>query len=104
MDIIINNRNLVELTEERKIHVVNAFLQTGDVESAKMFVSEKAPENDGLMDTVIAAEKNAVELKALEEQQVLLQKTIDESEDQEKVSEAKQKINEVNKKINEFKK
>ncbi|MEK3981641.1 hypothetical protein MKY37_21800 [Psychrobacillus sp. FSL K6-2836] len=101
---VINNRNLVELTDERKTHVVNALLQTGEVEKAKMFVSEKAPENDGLMDTVIAAEKNAVELKALEEQQVLLQKTIDESEDQLKVSEAKQKINEVNKKINELKK
>ncbi|MFJ7828413.1 hypothetical protein [Psychrobacillus sp. NPDC096623] len=103
-DAIINNRNLVELTDERKIHVVNALLQTGDVEKAKMFVSEKASDNDGLMDTIIAAEKNAVELKALEEQQVLLQKTIDESTDQEKVSEAKQKINEVNKKINELKK
>ena len=103
-DAIINNRNLVELTEERKTHVVNALLQKGDVESAKMFVSEKAPENNGLIDTVIAAEKNAVELKALEEQQLLLQKTIDESEDQAKVSEAEQKINEVNKKINELKK
>lgn len=103
-DAIINNRNLVELTDERKTHVVNAYLQKGDVESAKMFVSEKAPDNDGFMDTVIAAEKNIVELKALEEQQVLLQKTIDESEDQVKVSEAKQKINEVNKKINELKK
>lgn len=103
-DAIINNKNLVELTEERKTHVVNAFLQKGDVESAKMFVSEKAPDKDGLMDTVIAAEKNAVELTALEEQQVLLQKTIDESEDQAKVLEAKQKINEVNKKISELKK
>lgn len=103
-EVIINNRNLVELTEERKTHIVNAFLQSGDVESAKMFVSEKAPENDGLMDTVIAVEKNAVEFKALVDQQVLLQKTIDESEDQAKVSEAKQKINEVNKKIDELKK
>lgn len=103
-DTIINNRNLVELTEERKTHVVNALLQTGDIELAKRFVSEKAPDNDGLMDTVIAAEKNAVELKALEDQQVLLQKTIDESEDQVKVSEAKLKIHEVNKKINEIKK
>lgn len=103
-EVIINNRNLVELTEARKIHVVNAFLQKSDVESAKMFVSEKAPENDGLMNTVLAAEKNAVELKALVDQHVLLQKTIDESEDQEKVAEATQKINEVNKKIDELKK
>lgn len=103
-DVIINNRNLVELTEERKTHVVNAYLQTADVENAKIFVSEKAPENDGLMDTVIAAEKNAVELKALVDQRLLLQKTIDESEDQAKVAEAKQKINEVNKKIDELKK
>lgn len=98
-DAVINNRNLVELTDERKTHVVNVFLQKGEIESAKLFVSEKAPDNDGLMDTVIAAEKNAVELKALEEQQVLLQKTIDESEDPVKVSEAEQKINEVKKEI-----
>ena len=69
-----------------------------------MFVSEKAPENDGLMDTVLAAEKNAVELKVLVDQQVLLQKTINESEDQAKVSEAKKKINEVNTKVEELKK
>jgi len=74
------------------------------MESAKMFVSEKAPENDGLMDTVLAAEKNAVELKVLVDQQVLLQKTINESEDQAKVSEAKKKINEVNTKVEELKK
>jgi len=55
---------------------VDVFLQKGDVESAKMFVSEIAPDNDGLMDTIIAAEKNAVEVEALEEQKVNIRKKL----------------------------
>ena len=102
-DAIINNRTKVELTEERKIHIVKAFLQKGEIDSAKDFVSDNAPKDDGLMDAVLTAEKNAVELKALEEQRVLLQKTIKESKDLVKVSEAIQKMNVVKKQINDLK-
>ena len=98
-DAIINNRNLVELTEERKTYIVKALLQKGEIDTAKGFVSDKASEDDGLMDTVLIAEKNVVELKALQEQQALLQQTIDESTDQKKVTEAEQELNVVKKEI-----
>lgn len=102
-DAIIKYRNMVELTDGRKNQVVKALLQKGDIDTAKAFVSEKAPKDDGLMDTVLNVEKNAVELKALEEQRLLLQQTIDESKDLVKVSEAMQKMNVVKKEINELK-
>ena len=102
-DAIINNRNVVELTEERKEYVVKALLQKGEIETAKRFVGDKAPKDDGLMDQVLTAEKMTVELKVLEEQRVLLQKTIDESKDLLKVTEAMQKMNVLKKEMNELK-
>lgn len=102
-DAIINNRNIVELTEGRINLVVKALLEKDEIDTAKEFVSDKAPKDDGLMDAVLTAEKNAVELKALEEQRVLLQKTIEESKDLVKVSEAIQKMNVVKKEINNLK-
>lgn len=55
------------------------------------------------MDQVLTAEKTAVELKVLEKQRVLLQKTIDESKDQVKVTDALQNINMVKKEISDLK-
>ncbi|MFC6038945.1 hypothetical protein ACFPYN_05695 [Paenisporosarcina macmurdoensis] len=101
---VLANQDLVELTDERKTHIVTAYLQTGDIAGAKSFVVEKAPENDGLMNRVLTAEKVAVDLKALEEQQELLQKTIGESKDLAKVSKAMQKMNGVKKEITGLKK
>jgi hypothetical protein len=92
---IIANRDLVELTEERQTHIVTAFLHEKDLEGAKAFVSENASKNDGLMNRVLTAEKSQVEMAALEEEKALLQKTIDESEDLSKVSEAMQKMDVV---------
>ncbi|MGE6489736.1 hypothetical protein [Paenisporosarcina sp. NPDC076898] len=100
---VLANKDLVELTDERKTHIVTAYLQTGDIEGAKSFVAEKAPKNDGLMNRVLTAEKVAIDLKALEEQQALLQKTIDESNDLAQVSKAMQKMNGVKKEITDLK-
>lgn len=101
---VLANKDLVELTDERKTHIVTAYLQTGDIEEAKSFVAEQAPKNDGLMNRVLTAEKVAVDLKALEEQQALLQKTIDESKDLAQVSKAMQEMNGVKKEIKGLKK
>ncbi|WP_394189577.1 hypothetical protein [Paenisporosarcina quisquiliarum] len=101
---VLANRDVVELTEGRKTHIVTAFLQKKDMKGAKAFVSENAPNNDGLMDRVLTSEKNQVEMAALEEEKALLQKTIDESEDLSKVSEAMQKMNEVKSKLDKLNK
>jgi hypothetical protein len=103
-DVVLANRDLVELTEERKTHIVTAFLHEKDIEGAMAFVSEKAPKNDGLMDRVLTAEKNQVEMAAIEEEKALLQKTIDESEDLSKVSEAMQKMDVVKSELVELNK
>ncbi|MBU0905240.1 MAG: hypothetical protein KKF57_08580 [Firmicutes bacterium] len=101
---VLTNKDLVELTDERKTHIVTAYLQTGDIEGAKSFVAEKAPKNDELMNRVLTAEKVAVDLKALEERQTLLQETIDESKDLAQVSKAMQEMNGVKKEITGLKK
>ena len=103
-DEVLANRDLVELTEERQTHIVTAFLHEKDIEDAKAFVSENAPKNDGLMDRVLTAEKNQVEMAALEEEKAILQKTIDESEDLSKVSEAMQKMDVVKSELVELNK
>jgi hypothetical protein len=94
-DVVLANRDVVELTEERQTYIVTAFLNEKDIEGAKAFVSENAPKNDGLMNRVLTAEKSQVEMAALEEEKAFLQKTMDESEDLSKVSEAMQKMDVV---------
>ncbi|PUB09468.1 hypothetical protein [Paenisporosarcina sp. OV554] len=101
---VLANRDLVELTEERKTHIITAFLNEKDIDGAKAFVSEKAPKDDGLMNRVLTAEKNQVEMAALEEEKALLQKTIEESEDADKVSAAKQKMGTVKNELDKLKK
>lgn len=103
-DQVLANKDLVELTDERKTHIVTAYLQTGDIKGAKSFVAEKAPKNDGLMNLVLMAEKTQVEMAALEEEKALLQKTIDESQDLNKVSEAMLKMDVVKSNLDELKK
>ncbi|MGB3101760.1 MAG: hypothetical protein WBB56_07605, partial [Psychrobacillus psychrotolerans] len=103
-DVILANRDLVKLTEERQTHIVTAFLNEKDIKGAKAFVSENAPKNDGLMNRILTAEKSQVEKAALEEEKALLQKTIDESEDLSKVSEAMQKMDVVKSELVELNK
>ncbi|WP_017380614.1 hypothetical protein [Paenisporosarcina sp. TG-14] len=103
-DQVLANREGIELTEDRKTHIVTAFLQVGDIKAAKTFVSEKASKNDGLMNRIVTAEKKQVEMATLEEKKVNLQKTIDDSKDVGKVTEAKQKMDVVKSELNELKK
>lgn len=103
-DNVLANREGIDLTEERKTHIVTAFLSIEDVAAAKAFVGEKAPKNDGLMNRVLTAEKNQVEMATLEEEKVGLQKTIDDSEDKGKVTEAKEKMVVVQSELDALKK
>ena len=101
---VLANRDLVELTEERQTYIVTAFLDKKDIDGAKAFVSEKASKNDGLMNRVLTVEKSQVEMAALEEEKALLQKTIEESEDADKVTAAKQKMGTVKNELDKLKK
>lgn len=103
-DNVLANREGIDLTEERKTHIVTAFLSIEDIAAAKAFVGEKAPKNDGLMNLVLTAEKNQVEMATLEDEKVGLQKTIDDNEDEGKVIEAKEKMVVVQSELDALKK
>lgn len=101
---VIDLRNQVELTEERIPTIVSAFIQTGDLQTAKAFVNEKAPENEEVLDRLLEVEKQQNELEALKTEKAEKQKLIDTDTDEKKIKAAKERIKEIDQQITELEK
>lgn len=101
---VIDLRNQVELTDERIPTIVSAFIQTGDLQTAKAFINEKAPENEEALDWLLEAEKQQNELEALKTEKAEKQKLIDTDTDEKKIKEAKERMKEIDQQITELEK
>lgn len=101
---VIDLRDQIELTDERISSVVSAFIQTGDVQTAKAFVNEKAPEKEEVLARLLKVEKQQNELEVLRKEKAEKQKLIDTDTDEKKIKAAKERIKEIDQQITELKK
>lgn len=101
---VIELRNQIELTEKRISTIVSAFIRIGDLQTAKAFVSEKAPDNEETLNQLLVAEKQQNELEALKTEKAEKQKLIDTDTDETKIKEAKERLKEIDQQIMELEK
>ncbi|MGK7379792.1 hypothetical protein ACSFXN_18400 [Planococcus sp. 1R117A] len=96
---VIDLRNQIEMTDAQIASVVTAFIQTGDLQTAKGFVDETAGGNEELLNRVLEAEKKQNELAALKLERAEKQKVIDTDTDKKKIKVAQNRIKEIDKRM-----